>query len=189
MKPLQWVAMGLVICVLEARFGSYDALPDPIGWLLVLGGLLALTRRTDVGFRLGLGYLGVLALVIATVTWFPAVQDALDDADPELVWSLDVPALAFQALLCHALAGLAVGASERTAATWFRLASLGLAVALVVPLLYQAGWEWLAPAGDLGLIVPLVLIGLLFWYSGREWTGAEQHLPRSVRRATEPRGD
>lgn len=39
MKPLSSVAMGLVIVVLVARFGGYDALPDPLGWLLVLWGV------------------------------------------------------------------------------------------------------------------------------------------------------
>ena len=39
MKPLQSVAMGLVIVVLVARYGEYDALADPLGWLLVLWGV------------------------------------------------------------------------------------------------------------------------------------------------------
>ncbi len=36
MRPLGPVARGLLIVVLVARFGGYDALADPLGWLLVL---------------------------------------------------------------------------------------------------------------------------------------------------------
>ena len=41
--------MGLVIVFLAARFGGYDALPDPVGWGLVVAGLLPLRRRLPSG--------------------------------------------------------------------------------------------------------------------------------------------
>ena len=52
MSPLQKIAMGMVIVVGTALFPAhpspaweqYDALPDPLGWLLVLLGTVALTR-------------------------------------------------------------------------------------------------------------------------------------------------
>ena len=48
MKPLQSIAMGLVIIALKAWVnGEYDVLPDPIGWLLVLQGLAALPGIAD----------------------------------------------------------------------------------------------------------------------------------------------
>ena len=42
MRPLQSIAMGLVIIALRAEFGGYDALADPLGWLLVLLGVRTL---------------------------------------------------------------------------------------------------------------------------------------------------
>ena len=42
MKPLQSVAMGLVIIALSARFAGYDALADPVGWVLVALGVARL---------------------------------------------------------------------------------------------------------------------------------------------------
>ena len=41
-KPLQAVAMGLVIVLLGATVSGYDLLADPVGWLLVLVGLATL---------------------------------------------------------------------------------------------------------------------------------------------------
>jgi hypothetical protein len=32
--------MGLVIVLVDAPFGGYDGVPDPLGWALVLAGLL-----------------------------------------------------------------------------------------------------------------------------------------------------
>ena len=41
--------MGLVIVFVSARFGAYDALPDPVGWGLVVAGLLPLRTRIPLG--------------------------------------------------------------------------------------------------------------------------------------------
>lgn len=186
MRPLQAVGLGLIVIALEARFGAYDGLPDPLGWVLVLLGLRGLAQRTAIGSTLALTYLGALALVVATVRWFPAAADALADAERALVWAADVPSLAFQALLCRELARLAETAGERAAASWFRITALGLVVGLLLPVLYDAaGWAWLEGTGDLGLLLQLLVLLLCLWYSGRAWTGAEQRIPRSVRRATE----
>lgn len=186
MRPLQAVGLGLLLIALEARFGEYDGLPDPIGWLLVLLGLRALTQRTAIGSRLALWYLGAAALAVSAVLWLPGPRAALEDADTALLWAVDVPALGFQALLCLELSRLARSAGERTAAGWFRLTAIGLVVGLALPVLYDAaGWAWLEGTGDLGLLLQLLVLVLSLWYSGRAWTGAEQRLPRSVRRATE----
>ena len=186
MRPLQAVGLGLIVVALVADFGGYDGLPDPIGWILILLGTRGVARRTELGAALALTYLGALALIVATVLWFPSAEDALVDADPALVWAADLPALSFQALLCHGLAGLAAAAGERTPATWFRLTSIGLVIAMTLPVLYHAGGvEALEGTGDVGLLLQLLVLGLTLWYSGRPWTGAEPRLPRSVARATE----
>ena len=41
--------MGLVIVVVSARFGGYDALADPVGWALVVAGLLPLRTGLPLG--------------------------------------------------------------------------------------------------------------------------------------------
>ena len=47
MRPLQSIAMGLVIVALHAEFGGFDALPDPLGWVLVLLGRPRPARATS----------------------------------------------------------------------------------------------------------------------------------------------
>ena len=47
MRPLQSIAIGLVIIALRAEFGGYDALADPVGWLLVLLGVRSLPVEPD----------------------------------------------------------------------------------------------------------------------------------------------
>ena len=39
MTPVQKVAMGLVLVVVDAWFAGFDAVPDLLGWVLVLLGL------------------------------------------------------------------------------------------------------------------------------------------------------
>ena len=57
MRPLQSIAIGLVIIALRAEFGGYDALVDPVGWLLVLLGVRTLPvepeRRKSLFARVG----------------------------------------------------------------------------------------------------------------------------------------
>ena len=139
MKPLQSIAMGLVIVVLVARFHGYDALPDPVGWLLVLLGVRALPPA--VPHRDNLLRLAGLAGAVSVVVWFPAVTDALYDADASLAWAANLPEVLFGALLCHALAATAdegamgsAGADPK-AARWLRLTRTGMLVVAVLPVL------------------------------------------------------
>ena len=85
MKPLQSVAMGLVIVVLVARFDGYDALADPVGWLLVIWGVRRLADRAT------LLALALTALLVAGVVCLPATQDLLDRNDPSLRWAVNLP--------------------------------------------------------------------------------------------------
>ena len=65
--------MGLVIVVVSARFGGYDALPDPVGWALVVAGLLPLRHGLPLGgWTLALA---VVAGLVAVPLWLPAVAD------------------------------------------------------------------------------------------------------------------
>ncbi len=169
MKPLQSVAMGLVIVVLAARFHGYDALPDPVGWLLVLLGVRALPAA--VPHRDGLLGLAALAGVVSAAVWFPAVTDALYDADASLAWAANLPEVLFAALLCHALAATADPAGDRKATRWLRLARTGMLVVAVLPVLvFGAGLSSFEVTSYVaaGLMAVLVIC-LLFTYAGRPW--------------------
>jgi hypothetical protein len=96
--PLQKVAMGLVIVLVDAFFGGYDAVPDPVGWGMVIVGLLPLRARIDGGS--GLVWVAGLCLAVSLVTYPPQVSGRLDESGG---WALSLPQLAFCYLLCTAL--------------------------------------------------------------------------------------
>ncbi len=180
MKPLQSIAMGLVIIVLSARFQGYDALPDPVGWLLVLLGVRALP--TDLAHRSQLLALAALAGVVAAVVWFPVVTEHLYDADASLGWAANLPQLLFSALLCHVLAARAAAASDVKAARWLAMTRTALVVVGLLPVLvFGAGLESLEVTSYLAAgVVALLLIWLLFAYASRPWTGLRNHPPQQA---------
>ena len=169
MKPLQSVAMGLVFLALAARaHGEYDLVPDPVGWLLVLHGLGRLPA--ELPHRPALRALGLLALVMSVVLWFPSLATAIEDADESLLWAANLPQLAFVAVLCHALAVLA-GPTDARSARWLRTAATLTVVAAALPILVLgAGASALTAVMVLGSAAVLVLvIVLLFRYADRPW--------------------
>lgn len=168
MLPLQSVAMGLVIVALSARFGGYDALADPVGWLLVLLGLRrmpALPRLRDVLVLAG------LALAVSCVVWWPATSAWLDDQHPSLRWALTLPQLGAQLLLAHALASAARTTGDDAAARWLRLVPGAVVVVGLLPVLVFAtgsdrleAWSYVAAA-----LVAIWVVWLLFSYAARPW--------------------
>ena len=78
MTPLQKVAMGLVIVLVDAFFAGYDAVPDPVGWAMVLAGLLPLRPRLEGGS--GLTMVAGLCLLVSVATYPPQVSGLLDEA-------------------------------------------------------------------------------------------------------------
>lgn len=172
MKPLQSVAMGFVFIALYARLDGYDLYADPVGWVLVLLGVRRLPA--DLPHRTPLLYVGAVAAAVSVPMWFPAVRDALADADASLGWAADLPAFAFTALLCHALAAAAKEAGDVKPAQWLALVrSVVVAVAVLPVLVFGAGISGLAnPAALAAQAVYVVLVWLLFSYSGRPWSGA-----------------
>ena len=173
MKPLQSIAMGLVIVALSARVRGYDLLADPLGWLLVLAGVARLPDA--VARRSSLRGLGVLAAVVSVPLWFPGVVDALADTDDSLVWAANLPQVAFVALLCHTLAATAAAATDTGAARWLAIARTLAIVAGVLPVVVDTvATGWLGPMLLLALVALVFAIGLLFSYAGRPWALAEQ---------------
>lgn len=157
--------MGLVIVVLVARLGGYDALADPLGWLLVLWGVRRLADNTTL-LTLATG-----ALLVACVVWFPATQDLLERSDPSLRWAINLPQVLFCIVLCRQLSELAEAADDRRARAWLRTTLVFNAVLAVAPVLVFAAQadDVLASVYAAAGVVVLLLIVLLFAYARRPW--------------------
>lgn len=176
MKPLQSIAMGLVIILLVAPaegFHGYDLLPDYVGWLLVLLGVRDLDLPAEA--KKSLLALAGVALVIAAVFWFPAVTDALLERtateSSAIDWARNLPALLSQALLCHLLAARARESGDRRAGGWLAIARTAYLLLAALPVLvFGAGWAALESSLYIGTgLLTLSLIVLLFTYASRPW--------------------
>lgn len=172
MRPLQSVAMGLLIVALTARFQGYDALPDFVGWVLVVLGV----RRLGLSDLLT-GLVGA-TLAVSIVVWWPPVQDALGELHPSLWWTVTLPQLAACALLCRELAVRATASADRPAAAWLRTATVLVGVSAVAPVAAfsaDSSDDVLAAVYAAAAGVVLLIIVLLFSYASRPWavTGDE----------------
>lgn len=166
--PLQKVAMGLVIVFLSARFGGYDALPDPVGWGLVAAGLLPLRDRLPLG---GTALaLAVIAGLVAVPLVLPAVHGRLQ---PSGQWGVSLPQILFCVVLCSSLATLAGRTGERVAGRFGLLRWVFLVVAVGPVLVYGGGVDALTtPVAVLAVLANVALVYLLFTVSRRSWAGA-----------------
>lgn len=170
MKPLQAIAMGLVIVVLTASFQGYDALPDPVGWVLVIVGV----RRLAVPQRGSLLAAAGLALLVSAAVWLPIVNDRLQAQDPSLSWAANLPQVATAVLLAHALAQQAFLAEDRKARRWLLTTRTLLAVVALLPVLVFGGGLDALEAGTYVLagLAMVLLIWLLFSYASRPWASS-----------------
>ncbi len=152
------IAMGLVIVLVDAFFGGWDGVPDPLGWLLVLAGVLALRDHLDVR---GLVAAAVTSLLVALATYPPAVGARLDD---NTGWVASLPALAFAFVLCTALAE-----QDEPLAGRFRVVRwLVVALAAGPVIVLGAGVDVLRePLGTLSVATQAYLIFLVFAASRR----------------------
>jgi hypothetical protein len=166
-KPLQAVAMGLVIVLLTVPVAGYDVLADPLGWLLVLAGLSTL----PVAERPTLRWLGVISLLVSVVVWVPAARDALNVTDLALAWAAGLPELATVIVLAHVLARTAWAAGDLTARRWLLTARTLLVVTAVLPAVVLGGGfdSWDGALGVVGSLSLLLLVVLLFRYAARPW--------------------
>lgn len=169
MRPLHAIAMGLLVVALRATFGGYDALPDPLGWALVLFGVAGLPR--DLVRRDTLRWLAALALVVSVPLWLPEVPDRLDDLHPSLLWVANLPQLGFAAVIADSLARRAAGGGDAKASGWLRTAMTAFVVAAAMPVVvFGGGVSALeVPSYVLATLAMLMLIWLLFSYSARPW--------------------
>jgi hypothetical protein len=99
--------MGQVLVALTVRVDGWDLVADPLGWLLVVAGVLALPA--SVPSRRSLVAVSVLGLLASLVLLVPAARD---DLGLGVQWALNLPQLAFGYLLCTSLAAV-TGAAGR----------------------------------------------------------------------------
>lgn len=153
MTPLQWVAMGLVLTLVDADIGGYDAVPDVLGWVMVVAALL---RLRDVLATTTLVGLAVLAGVVSLATLRP---ELLEDLPESTGWLLSLPQIAFSLLLSVEL-GRAVPALARR----FGVLAWAFGIAAVGPvLLYGGGVDAvLVPLAVLTVLANVYLVYLLF---------------------------
>ncbi|GAA4816591.1 hypothetical protein ACFQ0K_08105 [Nocardioides caeni] len=174
MKPLYWIAIGLIVVVFTGAPDDKWDVAEIVGNAFVLIGWVQLSRALpDLPLRLTLSYLAVLALVVAAATSPPDARAWLDDAEPAVVWASSLPALGFQAVLCHALAGRAQARRVRSG-VWWRIAEVAIVLALVAnPLADGAGWTWLKDIGigAVGLAGVLLVIILCIAHGPATWAG------------------
>lgn len=173
MRPLQSIAMGLIIIGVRATFGGYDALPDPLGWVLVMYGVRGLPE--DLQHRSTLTTLSLLAGAVSIPLWLPEVSERLYETNPSLGWAANLPQLGFAGLLCFTLARRATAADDTRAAAWGRTTLTGFVVVGVLPVLvFGAGVESLeVPSYVAASVALLLLIWLLFTWSSRPWIAVD----------------
>lgn len=159
--------MGLVIVLLTVPAHRYDVLADPLGWLLVLVGLGALS----VPQRGTLRRLAAVSLVVSVVVWVPTARDALNVTDLALAWAAGLPELVTVIVLAHTLAEAAWAARDAAARRWLLTArSLLVVVALLPAVVLGGGFDsWDTALGVVGSLALVLLIVLLFRYASRPW--------------------
>jgi hypothetical protein len=161
--PLQKVAMGLVIVVVSARFGGYDALADPAGWALVVAGLLPLRTGLPLGgWTLALA---VVAGLVAVPLWLPVIADRVSASGQ---WGAGLPQTLCCLVLCIGLAQVADRAGDLEAARFGLLRWAFVVVAAGPVLVYGGGLDVLAaPLAVLAVLTNVALVYYLFRVSRR----------------------
>jgi hypothetical protein len=185
MSPLQKIAMGLLIVFLPANFphdphpawAFYDALPDPLGWTLVLLGVRGLRRHLDVDL---LSWLAAVCLAVSVPLWFPQLNHLLvpeynDGIDVSFQWFLSLPQTVFSLLLARTIgrsAELQVP-RDRFVAGRYGVLTWAFAALVVLPAVaYGGGVDALVDPTLLAIgVVNVVFIYYLFRVHRRTWLG------------------
>lgn len=159
----------MVIVILPANFPGhphpawrfYDALPDPIGWALVVAGVWALDRSSRLELTT-VKWLAVLALLVSIPLWFPQLNHLLvpeynSDIEVSGQWFISLPQMLFGLFLARGIgqAGQAETPRDSYVAGRFGVLTWGFAALVVLPVIAYGG-------GVAQLEAPtLVLIGLV----------------------------
>lgn len=177
MRPLQPLALGLLVVALTAPVRGYDALPDPLGWLLVLAGATALPR--GVPRMRALRVASAVAGATAVPLWVAGVADRLYDTDPALAWAATLPQLAATLLLADGLTRTATAAGDRSAARWLGVTTALLVVVAVLPVVVLGAHVTALedPTALLASSTLLLLVVLLLAFAGRPWVAGQRSGP------------
>ncbi len=170
--------MGMVVVVGFASFPphpsppwqTYDALPDPLGWLLVLSGTFALAKADDT--FASSRWLAGLAAAVSVPMWFPQVNHRLGASGE---WFASLPQIAFCLILAREIGLTAARQSppDGYVAKRFGLLVWGFLLLGVLPVLaLGAGLEQLRnPTELVAWLVNVAFIYVLFRVHRREWLG------------------
>ena len=197
MTPLQKIAMGLVIVLIPANFPAnpepewafYDALPDPVGWLLVLLGLRALGRGSSLRLGLVTG-LAITAFVISIPLWFPQINHLLvpaynPDLDVSGQWFLSLPQNLFGFALAREISRAGQEADDGYLSTRFGLLGWAFAALVVLPVIAYGGGVTALQTPTLVLIGVVSIAFIYYLFAShrrpllagpgpRDWTGESQ---------------
>lgn len=139
--------MGLVVVILDVSVDDrWDLIADPVGWALVVYGVLRLRGVVTVAGLL-------VAAVVATGVSVALVDKAfVDGLEPSTGWFLSLPHVVFDLILAGLLAGV-LEASRPDLARRYRTLRWVFVVVAVGPVLLLGG-------GVDVLLVPLALVAV-----------------------------
>ncbi len=147
MTPLQKIAMGLVIVVVDPDIAGFDAVPDVLGWLLMVLGLFDLRRRLS-----SFVALVVLAVVSGAVSVLVLPAQFRQSMEESTGWYLSLPYLVFCIVLCGSVASLTAQAEPVSARRLFMLRWVFVVLIPIPALLYGGGLD------DLDILVAIVAV-------------------------------
>lgn len=177
MKPLVYVAWGLLVIFADVSVDGFDLVADPAGWVLILVGVGNLPARTP--WRGELTLLGALGTAVSVAMWFPGMGEALGLTSGWLAWLEGVPQWVLTVVLCLSLARLARAQGDLLAATWLHrgaIATVATAALLLVVLVVTTEVAIVALV-VLGLAAFVFVVVLLFAYAGRGWAAPDSTAP------------
>ena len=186
--------MGMVIVIGTASFPAnptpswerYDALPNPLGWVLVLLGVFALAKadKTFDSSR----WLALVAAAVSVPMWFPQVAHRLDASGE---WFASLPQLVFCLFLAReiALAGASRKPADGYVAKRFGLLVWAFALAGVLPVLAIGGnvKQLEMPTLVVSSLASVAFVYLLFCVHRRGWLGGPGPLEVHPRKQPEKR--
>lgn len=186
-SPLQRIGLGLLLVVVPADFPAhphpvwnyYDALPPPIGWALVLSGVLRLAAASELDLRTTRAA-AIVAFALSVPMWFPQINHyVVPQYNPGVSqswqWLVALPSWVFGYFFSRAIGEAAARRQppERGVAGWFGVLRWGFVASAVLPAVVYGANVKNADNG-MHLVIGMVEISLIvamFTYHRREWLG------------------
>jgi hypothetical protein len=175
MTPLGAVVGGLVLVFVDLRFDGLDVVPDVLGWLAVLVGLV----------RLAGSHPGFAVAAAASALGFLQSWGQVAVEPGELLRGLETVAqtvLVFA--VCTGLRGVVPDERTRVTADRIRWIDLGLTLLVVLALAVLSLGTYDGAATSLLVLVIVLAIGVYLWFLVLLWGNRER--PELGGRATFP---